>query len=301
MRAEARPEAEESTWPREGLPTGVTERFLDAGGVRFRLLSGGAGAGVPILFLHGWPTWAEVWLPVARRLGTRHPWVAPDLPSQHRSGPPPGRPRTIPVHAAAVRALLEELPFPRLAVVGNSMGGTIAVRLARERTDRVAALAVLDAAGLTERLPGRTARMYLPFLLPAMFRAPGPRSVRKLLVRSVFEDPARATDAWVGAMVADWSSPERRRDLVRTAFALRRPDASVSEMLPALRLPTLGLTGRGDVQFPWESAETAFRRVPGGRFSVVERAGHFPMVEQPQAVSDRLAEFLAPIPAGRAT
>ncbi|HLQ42802.1 MAG TPA: short-chain dehydrogenase, partial [Thermoplasmata archaeon] len=47
------------------LPASVQERYIEAGGVRFRFLQGGATSGLPILLLHGWPTWAEVWIPVA--------------------------------------------------------------------------------------------------------------------------------------------------------------------------------------------------------------------------------------------
>src|SRR5438067_9498999 len=74
------------------LPPGIEERFLEAGGVRFRYLSSagrtsGAGSVSPIFFLHGYPTWAEVWLPLAAALGPRRPWIAPDLPDHNRSGP----------------------------------------------------------------------------------------------------------------------------------------------------------------------------------------------------------------------
>src|SRR5207245_4881681 len=69
-----------------------------------------------------------------------------------------------------------------------SMGGTLAIMVALDRPDRVAKLVVIDAAGLTPKLPSRTARMYLPFLLPAFVRAPGPKSVRKLLVKARSEE-----------------------------------------------------------------------------------------------------------------
>ncbi|HYS71220.1 MAG TPA: alpha/beta fold hydrolase, partial [Thermoplasmata archaeon] len=159
------------------LPPGVEEHFLEAGGVRFRYLQGGAATGLPVLFLHGWPTWSEVWLPVSRSLSARHPWIAVDLPCQGRSSLLPGRERTLTAYRRAVTAFVDALKLPRFAVVGNSMGGTLAVMLALDRPDRVAKLAVLDAAGLTAKIPGRTARMYLPFLLPCFLRAPGPKSV----------------------------------------------------------------------------------------------------------------------------
>src|SRR5207244_13025624 len=102
------------------------------------------------------------------------------------------------------------------------MGGTLAFMLALDRPARVAKIVVLDAAGLTPKLPGRTARMYLPFLLPCFIRAPGPKSVRKLLTKAVFHDPRFADDALVNALVAAWNARYLRYGCLATVCALRR-------------------------------------------------------------------------------
>src|SRR3989442_8656374 len=274
------------------LPASVRERFVESGGVRFRYLEGGATSGLPILLLHGWPTWAEVWVPVAWVLGARHPWIAPDLPCQGRSSSLPGKARTLTAYRKAIAAFIDALGLPRFAVVGNSMGGTLAIMAALDRPERVAKIVVLDAAGLTPKLPGRTARMYLPFLLPCFFRAPGPKSVRKLLTHAVFYDPRFADDAWVNAIVAAWMPRDRRKAFVATRLALRRRDASVHEDFPRIRSPTLILSGRHDLQFSWQPAEEASQRILGARFAAIEDAGHFPMVEKPRETAQLISGFL---------
>ena len=288
----------ESTTPNGPLGPGVVERSVEAGGVRFRYLQGGTKAGLPIVFLHGWPTWAEVWLPAARRIGSRHPWVAPDLPCQGRSSLLPGKDRTLTAYRRAVGSFLEALGLPRFAIVGNSMGGTLAIMMALDYPSRVSKLAVLDAAGLTPKLPGRTARMYIPFVLPALLRAPGPKSVRKLLMKAVFHDPRFADDAWVSAIVDAWRPPDRRKAFVATGFALGRRDASVAADLPLIRAPTLVLSGRHDVQFPWPTAAQAANAISGARFSTIDDAAHFPMVENPGRTAQLLTEFLDSGPPG---
>ena len=282
----------DATTPGQPLPASVTERFVEAGGVRFRYLQGGATSGIPVLLLHGWPTWAEVWLPVAWVIGARHPWIAPDLPCQGQSSLLPGRDRTLTAHRKAIGAFVDALHLSRFAVVGNSMGGTLAIMMALDYPERVAKVVVLDAAGLTPKLPGRTARMYLPFLLPSFVRAPGPKSVRKLLTKAVFHDPRFADDAWVNAIVAAWRPRDRRKALMAGGFALRRRDASVHADLERIQTPALVLSGRNDVQFPWQSAEEASRRIRGSRFAAIEDAGHFPMVEKPRETSQLVSEFL---------
>jgi len=277
----------------ETFPGGVEEHFLEVAGVRFRYLTGGSKGGPPLILLHGWPTWAEVWLPSARILGEQRSWIAPDLPCQGRSSLLPRGSRTIPSYRAAVASFLDALNLSRYVVVGNSMGGTLAVMAALDRPERVERLVVVDGAGLTPRLPSRTARIYLPFLLPCFFRAPGPASVRKLLTRAVFHDPRRADLEWVNTMVSGWAPQERRRALMDTGFGLRRPDASVAGDLGRVRVPTLVISGRQDVQFPWQSAREAASRIPGARFEAVEDAGHFPMVERPAEVARLISEFLS--------
>jgi len=286
------PGAAEATIPGSPLTEGAGEKYLEAGGVRFRYLEGGSAAGSPVLLLHGWPTWAEVWLPIARRLAPQHRWIAPDLPCQNRSSLLPGNDCSLSAYGRAIDAFVAAVGLTQFAVIGNSMGGTLAVKLALAHPERVTKLVVLDAAGLTPKLPGKTARMYLPFLLPCYFRPPGKDSVRKLLTKAVFHDPRFATDDWVNAIVEAWKPRDRRRAYMATGFALRKPDASVADALPRIRVPTLVLSGRDDVQFRWQSAEEACRRIPGGRFGVIDEAGHFPMVERPDRTWPAISGFL---------
>ena len=292
MTADVPPSQPPGTVLGTALPAGVSERFLEAGGIRFRYLQGGTTAGHPVVMLHGWPTWAEVWLPVAQVLGERHPWIAVDLPNQGKSSLLPRGDRTLPSYRRAIGAFLDALRLPRFALIGNSMGGSLAIMAALDHPSQVSKVVVLDGAGLNEKFPGRTVRMYAPFLLPRFLSAPSPRAVRKLLSRVVFYDPQFADDGWVGAVTAAWKPSDRRRALMDTGFALRRRDASVFADLPRLQAPTLVLSGREDRQFSWQSAEAASRRIPNARFAAIDGAAHFPMVEKAQETARLISEFL---------
>src|SRR2546430_10104744 len=97
------------TSPVGPLPPGILERFVEAGGIRFHYLTnaGGDAGGrreSTILFLHGYPTWAEVWLPLAGRLGGRRPWIAPDLPCHNQSGTFSGKDRSVSAYRRAIRS-----------------------------------------------------------------------------------------------------------------------------------------------------------------------------------------------------
>jgi len=77
-----------------------------------------------------------------------------------------------------------------------------------------------------------------------------------------------------------------------TACALTRRDSYVHADFPRIRSSTLILSGRHDVQFSWQSAEEASRRIRGSRFAVIDDAGHFPMVEKPRETAHLISEFL---------
>src|ERR1700704_5478065 len=111
------------TSPVGPLPSGVEERWIDAGGVRFRYLTNRGlgsrpGRDAPILFLPGYPMGPEVWLPPAAALGTHRDWIALDLPCHNRSSSLPGTDRSISAYREAVRALFDTLHMPWAVLVG---------------------------------------------------------------------------------------------------------------------------------------------------------------------------------------
>ena len=127
------------TTPGGPLPAGVHEHFVDARGVRFRYLKGGAHehGHAPILFIHGWPSWAEVWLPVAEQIGATHPWIAVDLPGHYKSSPLPGNEGSLTALRRAMSAFLDAMELKRFSVVGCSIGGTLGVMMALDRPQDV--------------------------------------------------------------------------------------------------------------------------------------------------------------------
>ncbi|HYY48632.1 MAG TPA: alpha/beta hydrolase [Thermoplasmata archaeon] len=279
------------------LPPGVYERFLEAGGIRFRSLSNtspGSAAGLDrsILLLHGYPMWAEVWLPLVARLRTTRAWFAPDLPCHNRSGSLAKADRSVTGYRKAIQSLFDALGLTRATVVGSSLGGTLAIMLALDRAKDVERLIVLDAAGLVPTLPKKTVRLYLPFVLPSYLRAPGPKAVRKLLERAVFHDPRRIEVSWIESIADQWRPRSQRSAFIATGNALRRPDASVSTELERILVPTLLIWGRQDPQFDWRIGEAASRRIPNARFIPIEECGHFPMVEKPEETAAAVSAFL---------
>lgn len=256
-----------------------------------------AGAGPPLLLLHGDGESHRSWKEVMPRLAEGWDVIAPDLPgfgdSARSDEPTPER------LVAWLIELLDHLDIGRVAIVGSSLGGLLAVRLARAVPERVRGLVLVDAAGLgvtanpllgVAALPGAgelnvaTAAMPLSGL--------GRARARALLL---FADPRRAP-AW-------WRRETRRLtrpDAVRTSVASRRSTLGplgqrklVLDDLRHIEAPTLVVWGREDMVFPVAQGRAAVERLPDGRLAVIPRCGHLPHVEQPARFLAEVEPFLS--------
>jgi pyruvate dehydrogenase E2 component (dihydrolipoamide acetyltransferase) len=218
-------------------------------------------------------------------------WIAVDLPNHGKTGQLKGKASLTKMRAAVV-AFFDELKLDKAAVVGCSVGGTLAVMLALSRPQQVERVVAIDAAGFGAKLPGKTVRMYLPFFIGAMFGAPKEKAVRKLLNKAVFADKGHTTDAWVRAVTAAFAPKASRKALMSVGGALRKKDASVGAQVGSVTCPVLVLWGKKDAQFPWQVGEAASRGMQKGKFVAIPDAGHFPMVEYPERTAEALLPFL---------
>lgn len=108
---------------------------------------GDAASGIPVLALHGWLDNAASFAPLIDALPDRH-WCAPDLPGHGESGHrPPGGWYHFIDNVSYLLALLDDLGWSRIDLVGHSMGGAIATLLAAAAPQRVRSLVLLEALG----------------------------------------------------------------------------------------------------------------------------------------------------------
>jgi pimeloyl-ACP methyl ester carboxylesterase len=257
----------------------VSERRLDLAGVSTAVLE--AGDGPPVVLLHGQGGWSGMWLPVAGDLAATHRVIAADLPGLGASEVPGGPP-----DAARVLARLGELiratcPAPP-ALVGASLGASIAARFAIAHPDRLSRLVLVDAGSLARFRPA-------PGVLLALVRfvaRPSERSQRSFL-RQVTVDPAgaraamgerwEASQAYGLKLARTPSVREANRRLLRELGTKVIPPAELAR----IAVPTSLIWGRHDRVMRLKIAEEASARY-GWPLRVIEDAGHF-VVEQPEA------------------
>ncbi|MBP2365385.1 alpha/beta fold hydrolase [Pseudonocardia parietis] len=270
--------------PTIGTEVGIAHDWAGsaAGPVTVVLHGGGPGC-------HAASDFAAV---VARRPGRR--WLRVDLPGY--GGSPvtadPGLPR-IAAAAHALAGLLEELGPGPVDMLAQSLGGTVALRLAAERPELVGRI-VLVGSQPTPAPGGRTDLRTDP-ALGARARAeyyggdgPDPAKMRALLSGLEWFDPSLLPKATVQARY--------RASTTATALAAATTPAPAEDLAPvlgAVAAPALVVWGRHDPFAGPDYAAALADTLPRGDLAVVGRTAHHPQAERPEIVAALADAFLA--------
>jgi pimeloyl-ACP methyl ester carboxylesterase len=268
----------------------VTQRRLRLAGVSTAVLEGGDGP--PLVLLHGQGGWAGVWLPAIAELVRSYRVIAPDLPGLGASEVPEEPPRADRV-LAWLGELIDQACTAPPVLVGISLGGSIAARFAADHSDRLARLVLVDTGGLVGRV--RPA----PGALLALIRH-STRPSEQTLIR-LFRQVTLNPDQVRQQMGARWepfltyalelsrtpSVQQANRRLLRELGFPQIPP----EDLARISVPTTLIWGRHDRVMPLRTAQQASARY-GWPLQVIENAGHFVMVERPDALVEALRTAL---------
>lgn len=273
------------------LLRGFEPRITDVGGVRTRYFVGGEGP--PLVVVHGLGGAAVNFTLLAPLLARRHRVLIPDLPGHGRTEPL-DRADDLTAYADHVAALAElEGMFPA-PLVGYSMGGVIALRLAVSRPGRVTGLALVAAAGIVS--VSRRAEIWLAVtgaLRPAqvMTRFRGTFARRPRLrwlpfgLWGAVDPPALAPEGVLGFL----EGPSQHTDVGMAGRALLKDDPRPD--LDHVGCPVLLLWGSRDRLVPLADGFEYARRLRAP-IRTLPAAGHLLVGEQPHACAAILERFL---------
>lgn len=258
------------------------------------------GEGPVVLLIHGMAgssrAWREVAGPLARA-GYRV--VAPDLLGHGESAKPLGD-YSLGAFASGLRDLLAVLEVDRATVVGQSLGGGVAMQLAYQHPELLERLVLVNSGGLGREvswllravsLPG--SELVMPVLFPAFVREQGDR-VNRFLRRHGIRS-ARAAEMWLA--YRSLTEAENRRAFVRTLRSVvdvgGQAVSAMDRVYLAAAAPTMIVWGEDDPIIPVDHAHRVHEAVPGSRLEVLADVGHFPHVEAPERFVALMTDFLA--------
>jgi len=259
-----------------------------------------AGEGPAILLIHGMAGSSRTWREVMPELAKDHTVIAPDLLGHGESAKPMGD-YSLGAHASGLRDLLGALGIDRVTVVGQSLGGGVAMQLAYQHPLLAERLVLIGSGGLGREvnpmlrlftLPG--AQYLMPFIFPSFIRDKGNQFAKSFQAKG-YTAPAHLGEMW--RAYASLAEPENRKAFVKTLRAVidigGQSISAIDRLYLTAAVPSMIIWGDADPIIPVAHAHAAHAIMPGNRLEILEGRGHFPHVEAPQVIVDLLRDFLA--------
>ena len=251
-----------------------------------------------LLLIHGMAgssaTWREV-MPALSRFCTV---IAPDLLG-HGDSAKPATEYSLEGYASGLRDLLSALRIERATIIGQSLGGGIAMQLAYQHPECCERLVLVGSGGLGEEvswilrlltLPGAERIMPLVFLGPV--RDLG--NLISLKLRDLGVHAPHAAEEWRGYV--SLTDPDKRHAFARILNSVVGPGGQTvsahDRLHLAAHIPTLIVWGHRDRIIPVAHAFAAKQALPGSHLEIFEHSGHFPHTEEPERFVEVLSNFL---------
>jgi pimeloyl-ACP methyl ester carboxylesterase len=253
-----------------------------------------AGNGPPVVLLHGLGASHLTWQENIKALAAHFTVYAMDIPG-HGDSVKHGVDYTIEASVAFTFGFLDAMGLQSAALVGNSMGGLIALRSALAEPDRVSHLCLIDTAGFGKEIAPVLRIMPLPFV-GEYAESKATRSTSNML-RQIFAGRKVATEALTAELVRTRSLPGARAAVLKTLregvniFGMKRKHRLLKR-LPELPMPIMVVWGGLDRFFPIARAYAAVDAVPSTRLFVLPDSGHWPHMQEPEVFNLELTAFL---------
>ncbi|MGZ4689272.1 MAG: alpha/beta fold hydrolase [Acidimicrobiia bacterium] len=260
-----------------------------------------AGNGPLVVLIHGLAGSSATWEPVISGLAEHCTVLAPDLPGHGESAKPSDGDYSLGSLASSVRDLIMMLGYERATVVGQSLGGGVAMQFAYQFPTRCERLVLVGSGGLGREVSPLLRVLALPgseYLFPVIFngitREAG-HAVLAGLGRVGLRPSAYLAEIW--GSFESLTKPEARDAFVRTLRAVvdvSGQRVSAHDRLPlAEDIPTLIVWGSNDTIIPCRHAAAAHATLPTSRVEIFEGVGHYPHCEDPERFWEVLLDFIA--------
>jgi pimeloyl-ACP methyl ester carboxylesterase len=252
------------------------------------------GDGAPLVLVHGVGTSRVVWRQVVPMLAAGRLVATPDIPGFGAS-PPAGPGFALDdVADALADGLAANVPTP-FDLLGNSLGGAVALVLAARRPELVRRLVLAAPAGLAPRrdpIPAVAGRTGSALIAGRRLAVPlaGNALARRLLLLGMVADGA-AVPAEEATRMLRGSEGSVRIGAAITAVA----GADLRSRLPELTMPVAFLWGDRDRVFPVSSLCALRELVPGAGAEIIPGTGHVPQLERPREFVAAVDRLLAPV------
>jgi pimeloyl-ACP methyl ester carboxylesterase len=269
-------------------------------GMTIRIAEWGQGSGCCLL-VHGFGDGVHVWPEFAERLAADCRVLAVDLRGHGESGWDIDRRYNIRTYSEDLQRVMEALPSNRIVLVGHSLGGEVAMRLAAANGHDIAGLVLVDCAlsidqetvdHIFAEFNQETGTYASTCEYAERLESKRPLTAREILER-LARDALKEHSPGVYRLGRDPALAEREeRD--------DDSDATSWALLPAIKCPTLMIRGAGSSVLSKAVAARMNSQMPGSKLKTIAMAGHNVMLDNPDAFYQACSNFILAQLSGRA-
>jgi pimeloyl-ACP methyl ester carboxylesterase len=270
-------------------PPGLGERDTLVDGVRWRSREAEGSGPETVVFLHGMFASSACWEKVLSTSAGGRPAIAVDLPGFGYSDRPWPYDHTVGGQAAHLLAFLDARGISHAVLVGNSLGGAVALFVAVAQPDRVRALVLVDAAWPGSRIPFTIQALRTPVVGEIEMELYVRPLMRLGLRQRLFANPANVTEEIVERYWRPVTVPGTRRAALA---AVRSRVLGYETLMDRVRVPTLVIWGEEDRLLAVSDGRRLAAAIPAAHLVVLPHAGHIPQEEAPKEFSRAVTEFL---------
>jgi pimeloyl-ACP methyl ester carboxylesterase len=253
-----------------------------------------AGNGMPVVLIHGFMGMAYDWRFNIQQLGKHFSVYALDLPGFGYSDKPLNFDYTSNGYAEFLASFLNAYRIDRAILVGNSMGGQIALMACLKYPERVAGLVLIDSGGYphsVEFLPFKLLKV--PVVGEISMALLNRKVIKIMLSAGIYFDGSFATDEVIDSYYNVYRTANARKMPPRIMRGIVKVEAYIISCLNEVKCPTLIIWGTEDRVISPSRAEMFQRDISNSSVLMVPQAGHMPQVEKSDVVNKALIDFLS--------
>lgn len=237
-----------------------------------------AGQGPPVILLHGLGSVKEIWLANLGALAAKYHVYAIDQIGFGHSDKPLLDYKIV-TYADFLQGFMQSQNLTKATLVGNSLGGWIALDFVARHPDMVDKLVLVDAAGLSA------------LQAPKVDLNPSSLDGMRAVLESIFYDKKFVTDEFVVRAFTNHVHNNDGYTIQRTMAGVMQPQFE-DQNLKSIHAPTLIVWGREDELIPEAIGEKLKDGISGAKLVVFDHCGHVPQLEKAEDFNHALLDFL---------
>lgn len=273
-------------WSAEHAPG----KFIDLDGIRTHYIEKGDGS--PVILIHGFFFDSYMWAANIDQLAEHFRVYAMDLWGFGYSSRNP-LDYGFPLYARQLALFMDALAIPAASLVGQSMGAGTIIEFTVSNRSRIDRIVLSDASGLPNPLPLIGKISNLPGVGEAMYAFPGNFIRRLTLANTFIHDKGTITEEFLQNATRfqkiEGSSEVMLKITRKDFFDKLEPRI---KQLGELNVPTLIVWGRDEKAIPLPIGQRLHKELPGSQMEIIDKAGHCPMIDQPERFNALVLDFL---------